>query len=254
MLPQCMPYRPYLATGAEPLLLNDTVKVSAGIGMRNLLACNYNLAIKAHKKIALTSNGFFSVQITGIDFGALYFKNYKKFGFYAGPYIGFLDNFSISGIPLGFFGYRAGMGSRSNFNYFGSNLGIRISKKKNKEQHITFTMNYNIVNQYGYEVFSDNASGRNSAYEVFDEEHLNYKIPNFYSIQLKYSFIKHIDERLFLKFQAGLLYCEPIFLHNYTYFEKDFNSFEVKASRMHPYYRIANYSFGLVYNFGKSKA
>lgn len=181
-----VPHKSFVATSYEPLTVKKKGDVEASASIRPFKFFKSNITYAASNCIAFRAgySGFFGLD--NFDASVLYFKNYSKIGFYVGGNYNYQHNIIIRDYSLSFFALPS---RKFKYNCEYVSPGVVIGFSLYNDHHFILKTNYNIVNKYYYKYISDNNSGKNQSYIMFDNEILDYKIPDFLSFEPSYAFV-----------------------------------------------------------------
>jgi len=245
-----VPHKSFVATSYEPLTVKKKgdMEITSSIRPFKFFKSNITYATSDRIAIRVGFSGFFGLY--NFDAGILYFKNYTKNGLYLGGNYNFQSNVIGRSYSIEFLGI--GRGYKYNCQYHSPSviMGFRFREKR---QFILKT-SYNIVSKYYYSITEDNATGKNTAYLINDSEVLDYKIPNFFSFEPSYVRFSHFNKKCLYKFQIGLVICQNVYNHHYSFNSKGYNTGpKIDATKYHPVYFPINISFGLIFKHSKKE-
>ena len=203
-------HRPFVATSYEPVLIEKKGDANACLGLRPIKYGYGDLTIAPFDHLGLRVNAGGTYGLSNLSGSAFYFQKLNKINWFAGA----LYNFQSNQIQRheGFTGT-----SFRDFNYScmyhsgGVVFGLSLKDKKNRSHHFIFKSQYNFVSSYYYDF------QRYDRYTYSINEQLNYKIPDFYSIEPSYSLVVNRKKNRQLKFQVSGVFAQKTLKHHYFY-------------------------------------
>lgn len=252
----CVPHRSYVASPYEPLLTEKKgdVQVTASLRPFKYFSSEITIAPTNFMAVRAGYGGFFGLDNFSIS--VPFFKNYERFGFFAAPDLNYQHNV-ISRSFGRFFLINNAKTYKYNCEYVSPALvlGIKFQGIEDISHQLILKTQYNFVRKYYYYFEKNNGSGRNSDYQVLDNEELDYnKMPDFFSFEPTYVLINAINNNFSIKFQLGVSICQKVLRHKYTFQRNDYsNPSFIDAVKEHPRTLPLNIGIGILFNGNASQ-
>jgi hypothetical protein len=244
----CVPHRSFVASPYEPVMVEKKGDVQFTGGLRPFKYYSLEATVAPSNFMAIRAawGGFFGLD--NFSLSLPFFENNQRYGFFIAPALNYQRNLINRSIPPFFVTNRKQY--RYNCEYLNPAvvLGIKINSFNGISQHWILKVQYNIVNKYEYYFEKDNAAGKSSSYQIFDNETLNYPLQNFFSFEPSCVVLKSINNSLSLKFQLGLNIRQSVLKHDYSFQVGDWTNTRIaEVYTDHPRTLLLNFSFGILF-------
>ncbi len=207
-------HRPFVATPYQPVLLYKKNDFHASFTLRPMLkygGIDLSYAISDH--FAIRASGVGSYVFSNMSMSLIYFNRLKKLKYFFAPVYSYQNNQigrslgNMSGTQWKSYKYDC------SFHSPGIVTGISIKNGSKKTHHFNLKTQYNLVQKYSYDFRSYDR------YTYFVNEQLEYKLPNFISIEPSYSLLIPTNDinGSYYKLQIGLCFLETTLKHRYHY-------------------------------------
>lgn len=239
-----IPHGSQVASPYEPVLLKKKKDIQASVGFRPIKYLNANFGIAPINNLAIQTNlgGFFG--LFNSNGSIIYFNTFKKLNYFIGPIYNYQSN-QIKHTYGDFSGtfYRSYHYS-CKYQSPGLVCGFSFSQQNN-EHHFNLKSLYNIVTNYNYYYL------QSDRYSASIDETLNYKIPNFFTLEPSYSFIHKIEyeSNRYFKIQIGFNVSQIVLKNHYATSGYTFYGYQYQLDKIykHPRSWPINISFAYVF-------
>jgi hypothetical protein len=241
-LSACVHHRSFVATPFEPVTVKEKGDLSISTGVRPFKYYHLETTWMPLGFMAIRGGygGFF--KLDNFMASIILIKNYERLGLFLAPTYTYQHNI-INRKPLR--GILEKKKYTYNCEYSSPSLVLGVTIGDARSHQFILKTQYNIVQRYSYNYLVMEASA--SSYAItYNNEILDKRIPPFFSIELGYVFTEAINEKMRLKFQAGLNMVEHSFSHTYKFYAYRNEGEQTMVSR-HPKYLGANIDIGVIF-------
>lgn len=257
ILYSCTTHRPLTATSFEPLQerKKGDFSVNAGIRPFAFYQLNVNYAPTDFLTVRLGNGGW--VNLTTYDASIIFFKDFKNIGFYVAPLFSYQRNTQSrllygGGSMFGYLSYKY----NTEFYSPGYALGTRLFFSETTQLHACIKYQYNFNTIYEYAFYKYDGSASSYGGHVYNNEQLNYKLPNFWSYEWNFTLTEKLNEFMSFKFTLGMIGSQRPVLHRYLYYSNSAStnySYQTIGNAYHPVIFAVNIGAGLIFEFSRKK-